>query len=279
LDFFRCEAGLREVPCIFDDGDLFDQKPKVLKAFFDPTQAESMTRERWGGCKFVRGQGRFAADNQYDDKAEPDDVAWQAADAADDTMRKDRRLGFFLDMLEPTFPKGIAMANVRAMLKRCTIILNTKDYLYIRLAGLNSDVTKEPLHGYYIAKDAGVVLFDWITNNKTRDEAEMDDLLQKEAEVVDQAMSKKVQHAREETPAAPTTPPRRNSPGSPLQTAGAASSSSGTAVVIKRERPSWNLAVSSGTIDLCSPSPQKSARKAARVLDDSDVDPMEGPYE
>ena len=31
--FFRGEAGLRWIRCIFDDGDLWDQRPKILKLF------------------------------------------------------------------------------------------------------------------------------------------------------------------------------------------------------------------------------------------------------
>ena len=60
-----------EAPCIFDDGDMFDQRPKVLKAFFGPTQFEAMTRERWGAAKFVKGQPRFVGDNKYDQESEP----------------------------------------------------------------------------------------------------------------------------------------------------------------------------------------------------------------
>ena len=61
MDFFRGEVGEPWVPCIFDDGDLADQRPRVLKAFFDPTQAEAMTYVRWGAAKFVRGQARRLA--------------------------------------------------------------------------------------------------------------------------------------------------------------------------------------------------------------------------
>lgn len=65
LDFFHTQIGQVEVPCIFDDGDLFDQRPKVLKAFLDPAQAEAMTRERWGANTFVQWQARFAAENEH----------------------------------------------------------------------------------------------------------------------------------------------------------------------------------------------------------------------
>ena len=35
LDFFRAEEGTKHCPCVFDDGDLFEQRPKTLKAFLD----------------------------------------------------------------------------------------------------------------------------------------------------------------------------------------------------------------------------------------------------
>ncbi|CAK0833000.1 unnamed protein product [Prorocentrum cordatum] len=63
------EAGFGKVgepwaPCALDDGDLADQRPRVVKAFFDPTQAEAMTYARWGAAKFVRGQARRLANSK-----------------------------------------------------------------------------------------------------------------------------------------------------------------------------------------------------------------------
>ena len=45
-----------------------------------------------------------------------------------------------------------------AILKRCTVVLNTKDFVYVRIAGVNSKVTREPFEGHYITPDAGVRL-------------------------------------------------------------------------------------------------------------------------
>ena len=60
MDFFRGEEGKHWIPCIFDDGDLWDQRIRVLKAFFDPTQFEAMVYARWGACKFVRGSKQWS---------------------------------------------------------------------------------------------------------------------------------------------------------------------------------------------------------------------------
>ena len=50
--------------CLLDDWDLSDQRPKVLKAFLDPSQAEAMMYVRWGATKFVQSQARSAAETQ-----------------------------------------------------------------------------------------------------------------------------------------------------------------------------------------------------------------------
>lgn len=36
----------------------------VLEAVLDPTQAETMTRERWGASNFAQGQAHFAGENE-----------------------------------------------------------------------------------------------------------------------------------------------------------------------------------------------------------------------
>ena len=91
MDFFRGEVGQRWVPCIFDDGDLAEQRPKVLKAFFDPTQAEAMTYVRWGAAKFVHGQARFGGENEYDASAAPTATQWALASTGPDAARRGDR--------------------------------------------------------------------------------------------------------------------------------------------------------------------------------------------
>ena len=152
---------------VFDDGDLCDQRPKVLKAFLDPTQAEAMTYERWGATKFVRGQSRFAGENDYNAAAEPSNTEWTFI-----MGNRDKSEEVFLDMLKPTFPKELSIPNVRALLKRTTIILNTKNYIYVRMAGLETMVTRHHNIEHYITKEAGTILNNFIEDNARRDEAE-----------------------------------------------------------------------------------------------------------
>ena len=55
IDFFRIEPGDKWVPCVVDDRDLWDQRPKVLKAFFDTLQVQAMAYVRWGAARFDVG--------------------------------------------------------------------------------------------------------------------------------------------------------------------------------------------------------------------------------
>lgn len=177
LDFFRGEAGSPEVPCIFDDGDLFDSRPKTLKAFFDPTLEESLTRERWGATKFVMGQARMAAENEFDAAAEPSDVDWLWLTTSTTEKRRTESNKFFIDMLRPAFPRGIGKSNIDALTKRITVILNTERYIYVRKAGLTQHVVRHQNEGHYITEAAGKILHEYKRNKMQRDPAVMEGLV------------------------------------------------------------------------------------------------------
>ena len=53
-------------PDIFDDGTLPEQPFKKLKAVTDVGNIESMSKERWGAAKRVKGQPRIYCVNDYD---------------------------------------------------------------------------------------------------------------------------------------------------------------------------------------------------------------------
>ena len=59
FDFFRGQCGSIFRPDIFDDGTLSEQPFKKLKAFTDVGNSESMSKERWGAAKWVKGQLRI----------------------------------------------------------------------------------------------------------------------------------------------------------------------------------------------------------------------------
>ncbi|CAK0821640.1 unnamed protein product [Prorocentrum cordatum] len=175
IKFFRGEVGEPGAPCIFDDGDLADQRPRVLKAFFDPTQAESMTYVRWGTAKFVRGQARFGGGNEYNASAEPSAEEWAFASTSPDAAK--RTTAFFLEMIRPAFPKGMSESNLGAMLERCNVGLNTKVSFFYRPAGKDSAVEKLPLMASYIKPEAGNILMQYLKHKKCRDKEEHDRLL------------------------------------------------------------------------------------------------------
>jgi hypothetical protein len=279
MDFFRGEAGLKWVPCIFDDGDLSEQRPKVLKAFFDPTQAEAMTYVRWGAAKFIRGQARFGGDNAYDASAEPTHDQWFAAVgfASSDEEKAMVTTQFLMDMLVPAFPKGMSPSNVGAMLKRCSILLNTKNHVYLRLAGLNSIVEKHVLLPGYLEADSGAILHKWQKTGVQRDPEEYDRLLAFEKRTMADLLNcvfQKNSDVREAT--APALVGSRSS-----------STSGSSGRVVKREMvdaetknsvwkkaKSWNLTVaSSASINLRSP-PRPSRVASQSPLDEFEQDPF-----
>ncbi|CAK0789520.1 unnamed protein product, partial [Prorocentrum cordatum] len=180
LDFFRAEEGTKHCPCVFDGGDLFEQRPKTLKAFLDVGQFQAMTRERWGAAKFVRGQARFAAENMYDETAAPTMDAWRGLCILSPAEAKQKRNQYFFDMLKRTFPKDMSKANVMALLKRSSAVVNTPNDAFERSAGLDSDVTRAPKVGHYITKAAGNILYDYIHNGAMRDAEEYNSLRDKQ---------------------------------------------------------------------------------------------------
>ena len=58
-------------PDIFDEGSLCEQPFKKVKAFTDLGNIESMSKERWGAAKWVRGQSRIYCVNDFDINTEP----------------------------------------------------------------------------------------------------------------------------------------------------------------------------------------------------------------
>ncbi|CAK0910253.1 unnamed protein product [Prorocentrum cordatum] len=180
LDFFRAEEGAKYCPCVFDDGDLFEQRPKTLKAFLDVGQFQAMTRERWGAAKFVRGQARFAAENMYNEEAVPSLDAWRGLDVLPLERAKKMRNQYLCDMLQRTFPKDISKTNVAALLKRSSVVVNTPEDVFERLAGLDSDVTRSPKVGHFITAAAGKILYDYVDNGVMRNAEEHAALMDKQ---------------------------------------------------------------------------------------------------
>ena len=131
-------------PDIFDDGSLCEQHFKKVKAFTDVGNIESMSKERWGAAKWVRGQPRIYCVNDFEPETEP----------AFDIPILAQREGVvsyvshneFLKMLDKAwYEKEKTSANVMAVLKRTHILLRTKTSFYVRPAsGRESPVLHMP---------------------------------------------------------------------------------------------------------------------------------------
>lgn len=156
LDFFRGEAGQLHIPCIHDDGDLDAQKPKALKAFYDVSLVDAMTRERWGAAKFVKNQHRSGAENKH--KVDFDfEVGQNPAQDLDN----------FGQLTRPAFPERMGEPDIDAVKKRTSICVNTKNYVYLKLAGDSVVHRFEPMR--YVTEGAIVHLKRWTLNKTERD--------------------------------------------------------------------------------------------------------------
>ncbi|CAE7639351.1 unnamed protein product, partial [Symbiodinium sp. CCMP2456] len=120
-------------PDIFDDGSLCEQPFKKVKAFTDVGNIESMSKERWGAAKWVRGQPRLYCVNDFEPETEPANdlpILAQRQGVISYVSHKE-----FMDMLDKAwYEKEKTSANVLAVLKRTHILLNTKSSLYVRPA-------------------------------------------------------------------------------------------------------------------------------------------------
>ena len=122
------QVGTRMRPDIFDDGTLCEQPFRKLKAFTDVGNIESMSKERWGAAKWVRGQARIYCSNDFEVSKEPE-CTQPIMDAQRGLhsyiSRKD-----FATMLELAWrTKDLSNSNVMAILKRTHIIVNTSTAL------------------------------------------------------------------------------------------------------------------------------------------------------
>ena len=127
------QVGTRMRPDIFDDGTLCEQPFRKLKAFTDVGNIESMSKERWGAAKWVRGQARIYCSNDFEVSKEPE--CTQPIMDAQRGLHSYISHKDFATMLEPAWcTKDLSNSNVMAILKRTHIIVNTSTALCIRPA-------------------------------------------------------------------------------------------------------------------------------------------------
>lgn len=148
LDFFRGAPGTVDTPFIFDDGDVQTQPVTKLKAFLDVGEEEAMTRERWGASKYVQGQLRIVCDNAFDQNADRDLPPIPFGQASDTVP-----MHVFMDIVKPAWPKT-GFANVEALLKRASIIVNTERFVYLKLAA-SPNIQRFNKYPSYLSSNGG----------------------------------------------------------------------------------------------------------------------------
>ena len=128
FDFFRGEVGHVCRPDIYDDGSLIEQPMKKVKAFTDVGNIEAMVMARWTAAKWVIGQLRIWAVNDFDASKEPAD--------------KDPLAGIqfvshaeFMAMIDCAWHKDSNPAHVDAVIKRTVLVINSQLWWYFRPAG------------------------------------------------------------------------------------------------------------------------------------------------
>ena len=90
-------------------------------------------------------------------------------------------------MIRKALPPRLSESNVGAMLKRCTVMVNTKKNLYVRLAGMESEVVRHPLLPSYLEPRAGAILTKFLKKNALRDQEDYDAALAFEKRMIAKA--------------------------------------------------------------------------------------------
>lgn len=103
----------------------------MVKAFLDVGLYESMCWARWGATKWVQNEPRAVADNTYDSEIPlPPSFVNQVS------------FPTFYNMVRPSFTEQASKAHMHAVFKRACFLVNSKEHLYFRKAGINEDVQR-----------------------------------------------------------------------------------------------------------------------------------------
>ena len=136
FDFLRGLVGHVLMGDFLDDGGLPFIVFKILLAFLNVGDFESMVWARWGAAKWVQTQPRVIADNAYNPHAQPDNEMPTVPHAD------------FVKMVEVAFHKDATEALMDAVFKRSAFIVNTKmpktgqGWIYYRASGVHQKDVK-----------------------------------------------------------------------------------------------------------------------------------------
>lgn len=145
LDFFRGEAGTVIIGDFLDDPCTQTLGLKALKSLLDVGLYESMSWARWGAVKWVQNQPRALAANAYD--ADVDEG---------ESFVSILKFPAFWEIVRPCLCKEATKADVDAILKRATFLVNTKQFVYYRKNGVNEEpVPRKNIPGAEYLTDEG----------------------------------------------------------------------------------------------------------------------------
>ena len=156
LDFFRGQKGSKYISDILDDPELAEILISKLKAFLAVDQKAQETRERWGASTFVKNQCRLVSANEIDDSVEP---------KADDGVEFGTAITHkqFVDMIRSAFSDRITRFGMNSLLKRSVFIVNTMEYIYLRLPS-EAEVTVRRL-AYPVDNGNGYIKKDFLSDD------------------------------------------------------------------------------------------------------------------
>ncbi len=157
-----------------------------------------MCKMRWTATSFEIGQMRSAGENEYEPSAEPIDLDWIRWSLLPNDKQLEKSNAALLEMARPAFPPGISRANLDAILKRTNVMLNTKRYIYVRLAGLDQKVQRHINEGHYINEDAKEIvgMMQDSGNEYRREEALFDRLIEDEQSMFKSILDPVIERAK-----------------------------------------------------------------------------------
>ena len=155
IDFLRGEAGTVLTGDFLDDPCTQSLGLKALKSLLDVGLYESMSWAGWGAVKWVQNQPRALAANAY-----------EAGVDEGESFILVLKFETFWEMVRPCLCKEATKADVDAILKRATFLVNTKQFVYYRKNGVNDDqVPRKCIPGADYLTDEGKKWYGKFKNN------------------------------------------------------------------------------------------------------------------
>ena len=140
IDFLRGEPGSILMGDFLDDTSLSLLNMKMVKAFLDVGLYESMAWVRLGATKWVQNEPRAIADNSYDDGV-----------PLPPSFMNEASFETFWKIIRPAFTEQATPAHMDAIFKCGAFLVNSKEHLYYRPAGINKDPVRRismPIYEY-----------------------------------------------------------------------------------------------------------------------------------